>query len=375
MIRNSWYAAGLSAELPSGDLRGMTVAGRPLVVWRDAGGDVRCLDGRCIHKRFPLAKGRLLEDGSLQCAYHGFRFDGCGRCVGVPALDATGARLDRLAGVRSFPVVEQDGVVWLWPGDATPGAGPPPSPEIADAGWDAEAWGPCTVRASTRLLVENLCDLTHFYPLHAGNIGTYADAAVAVEIERSPDGRPPLLATTRRRQGFRFGAMKAAWFGIEVGDNIATHQMVVPGLFRVVERVAPPGGLGSDAERSFVLYHTVTPIDETSLVWRRVVCSAVEPDRSAGRPTLAARVTADCLQVVEEDRWALEAQQEMAAFPDDGFREVHIRSDAAVVVARRILEELEAAEAGLQPPPGAPVAAGSVATGDPSPARTEPPGG
>ena len=357
MIRNSWYAAGLSAELQAGDLCGMTVARRPLVVWRDAAGAVHALDGRCIHKRFPLAKGRLRDDGTLECAYHGFRFDGWGRCVGVPALEGTGARLDRLGGVRPFPVVEQDGVVWLWPGDADPRGGPPPTPEIAGPGWDAAAWGPCTVRASTRLLIENLCDLTHFYPLHAGNIGTYADAAVAVETQRSPDGRPPLLSTTRRRQRFRFGGTKAGWFGIEIGDNVATHQMVVPGLFRVVERGAPPGGLASDAERSFVLYHTITPVDETTLVWRRVVCSAVEPDRPADRPSLAARVTADCLQVVEEDRWALEAQQEMAAFPDDGFREVHIKSDAAVVAARRILDELEAAEAG-PPSPGAPVAAG-----------------
>lgn len=357
MIRNTWYAVGLSGELAPSELHGMTVAGRPLVAWRDAGGQVHALDGRCIHKRFPLAKGRLLEDGSLECAYHGFRFDGCGQCVGIPALQGSAARLERIGGVRPYTTVEQDGVVWVWTGDGEATDRPPRTPELADAGWDAELWGPCTVQASARLLVENLFDLTHFYPLHAGNIGTFADAAVAVETVRSADGTPPLLGTTRRREGFRFGAAKGGWFGVEVGDNVATHEMVVPGLFRVVERVAPPGGLGTDAERSFVLYHTITPVDERSHVWRRVVCSRREEadgagDGAAGRPTLAARVTADCVQVAEEDRWALEEQQRMFAFPDDGFREVHIKSDAAVLLARRILDELEAGERPVGAPAG-----------------------
>jgi len=343
MIRNTWYVVGLSGELAQRHLHGMTVVGRPLVVWRDAGGSAHALDGRCIHKRFPLAKGRLLDDGSLECAYHGFRFDGCGHCIGIPALEGSAARLERIQGVRAYPLVEQDGVIWVWSGDVPPESDPPRAPEIIDSDWDAEAWGPCTVRASARLLVENLFDLTHFYPLHAGNIGTYSDSAVAVEIERSPDASPPLLATTRRREHFRFGVTKGDWFGVEVGDNVATHEMVLPGLFRVVERVAPPGGLGTDAERSFVLYHTITPIDEESHVWRRVVCSRRAGETHAG-PSLAARVTADCVQVAEEDRWALEAQQEMFAFRDDGFREVHVKSDAPVLLARRILDELEARE-------------------------------
>ena len=95
MIKNAWYALGLSAELEGGKLEGMTVAGRPMVAWRDVDGGVHVLDGRCAHKRFPLAKGRLLEDGNLECGYHGFRFDGCGRCVGIPALEGTQARLER----------------------------------------------------------------------------------------------------------------------------------------------------------------------------------------------------------------------------------------------------------------------------------------
>ena len=49
---------------------------------------------------------------------------------------------------------------------------------------------------------ENLFDLTHFYPLHAGNIGSLADAQVPVEIERGEREGVPYLKTIRRRSNF-----------------------------------------------------------------------------------------------------------------------------------------------------------------------------
>ena len=61
------------------------------------------------------------------------------------------------------------------------------------------------VAGNARLLIENLFDLTHFYPLHADNIGSLADAMVPVEIERGDGGAPteddaaPLVASRCRR--------------------------------------------------------------------------------------------------------------------------------------------------------------------------------
>ena len=48
--------------------------------------------------------------------------------------------------------------------------------------------------------------------------------------------------------------------------------------------------------------------------------------------------------MIEQDRWALEEQQKMFAYPDEGYREVHIKTDGAVIMARRILDDMEAAE-------------------------------
>lgn len=357
MIRNCWYAAGFSGEFPAGRVEGRTVTGRPMVMWRSRARGVTALDARCVHKCFPLWDGRLVEGDVLECAYHGFAYDADGRCVAIPALHDRSGHIPATAVLRKFPVTEQDGVVWVWPGDPalSQAAGPPCTPEIGLETWDTVNTGPMLVRADARLLIENLLDLTHFYPLHAGNLGTYADARVPVTIERATGGQDWLLRTVRRREDFGFGPLKRDWFGVERGDNLAVHDFVSPGLFRVSEKGAPPGGLGTARERGFMLYQTITPVDESSHVWRRSVsCPAGE--RLASEP-FAAAVTESLRKTIEEDRWALERQQEMLAHADESYREVHIRTDGAVVIARHLLDEMERAERdgpGRDAPPASP---------------------
>ena len=118
VIRNAWYAAGFSTEFPTGKIAGQVVAGRRSSSGAPATGEVVALDARCAHKRFPLWEGKLLEDGDvLECAYHGFAYDTDGRCVAIPALHEQSDRIPATARQRKFPLVEQDGIVWLWPGD------------------------------------------------------------------------------------------------------------------------------------------------------------------------------------------------------------------------------------------------------------------
>jgi phenylpropionate dioxygenase-like ring-hydroxylating dioxygenase large terminal subunit len=310
------------------------------VLWRAQGGEVVALDARCAHKRFPLWDGKLLDGDVLECAYHGFAYGTDGRCVAIPALHEQGDRIPATARQYKYPVVEQDGIVWLWPGE--PELSDPSrisrTPEIASDEWETIGTEPMHVAANARLLIENLFDLTHFYPLHADNIGSLADARVPVEIERG-DGR---LKTIRRRSSFTLPPMTRDRFGLEVADQVQVHAMVGPGLFHVVVAVAPPGRLGTDEEQSFVLYQTITPVDEEHLVWRRSTSCRVGTRWAANpdRPLVDA-IVAGAPKVIEQDRWAIERQQQMFAYADEGYREVHVKTDGAVVMARRMLDELE----------------------------------
>jgi nitrite reductase/ring-hydroxylating ferredoxin subunit len=75
-----------------------------MVVWRTADGTMAALDNRCAHKRFPLSEGRLMPDGSLECAYHGLCYDTKGVCVKIPSQP--GQPIPPQARVATIPVLE-----------------------------------------------------------------------------------------------------------------------------------------------------------------------------------------------------------------------------------------------------------------------------
>jgi vanillate O-demethylase monooxygenase subunit len=349
MIRNSWYVADLSRNFRY-KLEKKIITGLPIVMWRNQQGQVVAFDGRCRHKRFPLWDGTLLEDGTLRCAYHGMCYDGQGRCVDIPMQPDI--PISPTAQLHAFPVVEQDGLVWLWPGDpANIGEVKPPRiPELADPRYEAVISEPIRIRANYRLLIENLLDITHFFPLHDGNIGDLANSHIPVGlVEGEVDGNPKVM-TTRNVKDYALPPYYQRWFGLTTVDRSHTHCMLGPGLVRVQLRVAPSGKLGTDEERGYVLCHTDTPIDEQHLEWHWIMISRAAtrfpPDPSM---TLVQGMAHEFPAVVAQDEWALARQQEMLDLPDvlaDGsrYREMNVRSDIGVVHARRVLSRMEKAE-------------------------------
>jgi phenylpropionate dioxygenase-like ring-hydroxylating dioxygenase large terminal subunit len=344
-VTNTWYVAGFSSEFPKGKLTGQTIACRPVVMWRDESGKVVAFDGRCVHKRMPLKDGKLLPDGTLECAYHGFCYASTGQCTRIPS-QPEGA-IPSKAKLKPFPVIEQDGLVWLWPGDASRAGSttPPRSIEIGSDTWSSAAGDPMQVPANYRLLIENLLDITHFYPLHDGNVGDIESSKIPVEITQPVvDGNRGVM-THREVKSYKQPEFLANWFGYEIVDRVHTHALLSPGLTRVEMIAAPPGQLGTAADRGYVLYHTHTPIDATSHVWRWCINTRQE-HRSPRDPSLsvAQDMAVNFPQVAAQDLWALERQQEMFALPDDGYEEVNVRADRAMLLARKMLAAMEAEE-------------------------------
>src|SRR3546814_20657220 len=106
---NAWYVAGLSSEFPKGELKGQVIAEKPLVLWRTAEDRMVCFDDRCCHKRMPLSEGRFLDDGLLECAYHGLCYDATGTCQRVPSPRE--GHLPPQDNPRPGPLNEQDATV------------------------------------------------------------------------------------------------------------------------------------------------------------------------------------------------------------------------------------------------------------------------
>ncbi|MDW9235965.1 rieske domain protein [Burkholderia thailandensis] len=91
---------------------------QPLVLFRDASGAACAMEDRCAHRRAPLSLGRITPDCRLQCAYHGWTYDGAtGACVAIPNLSAS-ERVPVRYAARAYRTLERDGFVWACASDA-----------------------------------------------------------------------------------------------------------------------------------------------------------------------------------------------------------------------------------------------------------------
>lgn len=348
MIKNAWYVAGLSTDFSANATKPerKVITGIPMAVWRTKMGNVVAFDGRCSHKRFPLWEGTILDSGEVRCAYHGWCYGSDGSCVEIPSQ--TDVRISTATSLIPFRVIEQDGFVWIWPGDsaASGSVHPPRAPELgAVEGFDSIISAPIRLRANWRLLIENLLDITHFFPLHDGNIGDRANSDIPVELIDSVEDGNHRVGTSRSVKNYTLPPMYQRWFDYDVVDRTHTHVMMSPGLVRVELKVAPSGQLGTSAEKGYVLYHTTTCVDEENLEWYWIMATRAGLTASAAPDErLVDLVAKEFPTVVAQDEWALVKQQEMHELELGTYREVNVRSDIAVIRARRVLAELEKAE-------------------------------
>lgn len=346
LIRNLWYVAGSSDEFLCGKLVGQTIVGLPLVLWRSHTGEIVAFDGRCCHKKMPLASGTLLDDGTLECAYHGLCFDTQGKCVKIPSQP--GRPIPSRAKLRPYPIVEQDGQVWIWMGDeANPELRPPRIPELVSDDWEMIQVQNALVPTNYLLLIENLLDISHFYPLHDGNIGDIANSEIPVEFSNDSIQGNRSVASVREAHSYRHPPYLEDFFGYTIVDRQHTHKMISPAVVRVDLNCAPPGELGTTAERGYILTHVITPVDERSHRWRVFACCRAG-HRWPADPTVSSvrRVADQFPSVIAEDLWALSEQQKMIDYPEVHYAgEMHLRSDTGVLRAREIVREMVNAEA------------------------------
>jgi len=102
-----WYPVSLSHEVSVKPIAAQLLDQR-LVLYRLANGKVTAARDLCLHRGIPLSMG-CLEGDTLVCAYHGFRYDGEGRCVCIPAHP--GAAIPPKLRLQTYPTQERYG--WM----------------------------------------------------------------------------------------------------------------------------------------------------------------------------------------------------------------------------------------------------------------------
>lgn len=113
-IENKWYPVIFSSKLKDDILIPIDLMNRPWVLFRDENGQVACIKDECAHRACPLSIGKLV-DGKVVCPYHGWEYIRTGKCVKMPSTC-----FNNNIYVDSIPVVEKDGFIWIWPGNAKP---------------------------------------------------------------------------------------------------------------------------------------------------------------------------------------------------------------------------------------------------------------
>jgi len=148
----------------------------PIVLYRDRQGQIQAIADRCPHRQVKLSHGVVVGD-ALECAYHGWQFNGEGACIHVPYL-ADNQQLPTCR-VRAFPVHEQDGFIWLFPGDVALAA---TTPLLGVPEWDHLNYiGSVAVldcQAHFSFLIENLMDMYH------GHLHQDYQAWASAQLER-----------------------------------------------------------------------------------------------------------------------------------------------------------------------------------------------
>jgi phenylpropionate dioxygenase-like ring-hydroxylating dioxygenase large terminal subunit len=164
---NGWFAVCFSDEVPAGTLRSARYFARDLVVLRGADGVARAFDAYCPHLGAHLGHGGKVEGDGIRCPFHGWRYDGSGRCVEVPYARKIPAK----AALRRWEVVERNGLVFVW----RHAAGAPPSwevpvvAELTDGAWTAPERRDWVIRSCSQEMAENTVDPAHFRWVHRTN--------------------------------------------------------------------------------------------------------------------------------------------------------------------------------------------------------------
>ncbi|MBL8630816.1 MAG: aromatic ring-hydroxylating dioxygenase subunit alpha [Rhodospirillaceae bacterium] len=189
MYMNYWYVAAQSHEVTDKPLK-VRMLGQNFVVFRDSQGKVHCLHNVCTHRGGNLAGGKVKGD-TVECPYHGWRFNGEGECVKIPSIGKEG-KIPGRTRIDSYPTQEKYDLVFCFLGDL-PAHERPPIMDIPE--WGQEGWRANLLyneyNASYERAVENTLDPAHnefVHPTHgySGEKETYAVPDYA--ITDVPDG-------------------------------------------------------------------------------------------------------------------------------------------------------------------------------------------
>lgn len=178
-LRATWFPVARSEDVSDGPVDAR-ILDTDLVVFR-SGSAIDVAGAYCPHRGAKLAMGKL-QDGNLECPYHGWRYrSGDGRCILVPSLPPGSPPAP--ARLKTYPAREAYGHIWSALDPCLPF---PSIPDLYDASqWHIRLGKPHDLKCGLRQLTENFRDMSHFPFVHLASMGpNVARIVPAYKVER-----------------------------------------------------------------------------------------------------------------------------------------------------------------------------------------------
>jgi 5,5'-dehydrodivanillate O-demethylase len=278
-LRSFWQPVLNSNELAPGKAKPIRIMNEMFTLFRGHGGAAHVVAYRCPHRSSQLSTGWVEED-TIRCLYHGWRFSGDGQCVEQPNESAT---LTARTKIASYPTREHLGLIWAYLGEGEPPAWPP-LPDFDEEGFveTRSTVYPCNYFQTH----ENNFDPCHILWSHSHGI-THSDySRLDVTVQPDPTEEP-------------YGILNNWTFG--AGFNVVAIGYM-PNVIRTI--VPSPngllkGGLCPQYRDSFLIH---VPVDDESHIFFRTQLVRLEGEPLERYQAAAAKLRA---------RWAADWKPEV----------------------------------------------------------------
>lgn len=166
-IIEGWYWLMPSRELKKGQVKHAELMGEQMAIFRGKDGKVRAFEAYCPHMGAHLAEGKV-EDNSLRCFFHAWKFAENGELVDIPCRSKLGINTK----LKAYPVEEKYGLIWCWTGEEAKHE-IPYVPELKDNEVDYKHGTPFVKDCHPNVMMINAIDAHHFRSVHHLPVNLY----------------------------------------------------------------------------------------------------------------------------------------------------------------------------------------------------------
>ncbi|GAA5049068.1 aromatic ring-hydroxylating dioxygenase subunit alpha [Erythrobacter westpacificensis] len=336
-LYDQWYLAAWDDEIDQQPVQ-RWLLDTPVVFYRKEAGQVVAMEDRCPHRLVPLSMGERVGD-NIRCVYHGAVFNPEGKCESLPGSTAQA----RCNGVRTFPIEERWGAIFIWMGErekADAGLLPPAQLLRREGRRTVRGVLPC--KADYQLCVDNLLDLSHEAYLHPHTIGTLEVAEIPVETKVDANK----VTVARLMKNVEAPKLFAEAKGIDANiDRYQTVTAYLPSFVTVDVKATPVGEPDYDDPLEWQVLFFMTPERGDSTHYFFAVSRGFGLDSEP----IDEALKAGALKTIHEDIEMLEAQQAMLETIPLQDRTLYTRYDVAPDRARIIVDKMASQEKEKEP--------------------------